>query len=58
MEKKIITISRQFGSGGRSVGRLVAEKLGIPMIVESETLTPDGPTEAKECIAYLRSLEA
>ena len=34
-----------------------AEKLGIPMIVESETLTPDGPTEAKECIAYLRSLE-
>ena len=30
MEKKIITISRQFGSGGRSVGRLVAEKLGIP----------------------------
>ena len=30
MEKKIITISRQFGSGGRTVGRLVAEKLGIP----------------------------
>ena len=30
MKKTIITISRQFGSGGRSVGRLVAEKLGIP----------------------------
>ena len=30
MEKKIITISREFGSGGRSIGRLVAEKLGIP----------------------------
>ena len=30
MEKKIITISREFGSGGRTVGRLVAEKLGIP----------------------------
>ncbi len=30
MEKKIITISRQFGSGGRSIGRAVAEKLGIP----------------------------
>ena len=28
--KKIITISRQFGSGGRTVGRLVAQKLGIP----------------------------
>ncbi len=30
MEKKIITISREFGSGGRTVGRMVAEKLGIP----------------------------
>ncbi len=30
MEKKIITISRQFGSGGRSIGRAVAEQLGIP----------------------------
>ncbi len=26
--KKIITVSRQFGSGGRSIGKLVAEKLG------------------------------
>ncbi len=30
MKKNIITISRQFGSGGRTVGRLVAQKLGIP----------------------------
>lgn len=30
MKKNIITISRQFGSGGRTVGRMVAEKLGIP----------------------------
>ena len=30
MTNKIITISRQFGSGGRTVGKLVAEKLGIP----------------------------
>ena len=30
MEKKIITISREFGSGGRSIGREVAAKLGIP----------------------------
>ena len=28
MSKSIITISREFGSGGRSVGRLVAEQLG------------------------------
>lgn len=30
MEKTIITISREFGSGGRTIGRAVAEKLGIP----------------------------
>ena len=30
MEKKIITISREFGSGGRTIGRKVAEELGIP----------------------------
>ncbi len=30
MKNTIITISRQFGSGGRTVGRLVAEELGIP----------------------------
>jgi cytidylate kinase len=30
MEKKIITISREFGSGGRTLGRKVAEQLGIP----------------------------
>ena len=27
---RIITISRQFGSGGRTVGKQLAEKLGIP----------------------------
>ena len=30
MEKKIITISREFGSGGRTIGRMIAEKLNIP----------------------------
>lgn len=30
MEKKIITVSREFGSGGRTVGRLIAQQLGIP----------------------------
>ena len=28
MAKNIITISREFGSGGRTIGRMVAEKLG------------------------------
>ena len=30
MKKQIITISREFGSGGRTIGKMVAEKLGIP----------------------------
>lgn len=30
MKNKIITISREFGSGGRSIGKQAAEKLGIP----------------------------
>ena len=30
MKHRIITISRQFGSGGRTIGKAVAEKLGIP----------------------------
>lgn len=30
MKNKIITISREFGSGGRTIGKEVAEKLGIP----------------------------
>ena len=28
--KTVITIGRQFGSGGRAIGKLVAQKLGIP----------------------------
>lgn len=34
MEKKIITISRQFGSGGRTIGREVAKRLDIPFYDE------------------------
>jgi len=30
MEKKILTISREFGSGGRTIGHAVANALGIP----------------------------
>lgn len=45
---------------GTAPVKAVREKaiaMGLPMIVESETLTPDGPTEAKVCINYLKSLE-
>ena len=30
MEKTIITIARQYGSGGRTVGKMLAERLNIP----------------------------
>ncbi len=30
MPNRVITISREFGSGGRTIGKMVAEKLGIP----------------------------
>ena len=30
MTNKVITISRQFGSGGRTIGKAVAARLGIP----------------------------
>lgn len=30
MEKFVITIGRQFGSGGRELGKVLADKLGVP----------------------------
>ena len=30
MKNRVITISREFGSGGRTIGKAVAEQLGIP----------------------------
>ena len=31
MKNRVITISREFGSGGRLIGQKLAEKLGVPM---------------------------
>ena len=33
MKKNIIAISREFGSGGRTIGKLVAEKLGMNFMI-------------------------
>ena len=30
MEKCVFTIARSYGSGGRTIGKMLAEKLGIP----------------------------
>ena len=47
------------GMGEAPVAAVYAKavEMGLPMVVESETQTPDGPTETKICIDYLRSLE-
>ena len=29
MEKYVITIARQYGSGGRTIGEMLAERLGV-----------------------------
>ena len=47
--KKLITISREYGSGGRVIGKIVAEKLGVPlyhkeiitMAAQESGLSPD-----------------
>lgn len=60
MSNKVITISREFGSGGRTVGKLVAEKLGIPCydqeiiqkIVEESGYCEDFVAEHSEHAAY------
>ena len=40
MAKRIITISREFGSGGRFIGEEVAKKLGLSLIHISEPTRP------------------
>ena len=69
MEKRIITISREFGSGGRFIGEEVAKKLGIAyydkniisQIAEKSGLSPEYIQESAELspkkglLAYARA---
>ena len=56
MEKRIITISREFGSGGRLIGKQLAARLGIPCYdrtlilktAEKSGLSPDFIARAEE----------
>lgn len=62
--KKLVTISREYGSGGRIIGKLLAEKLGVPFydkeIIEmaakesgfSEELMEESELKAKNGFAY------
>ena len=67
MKKRIIAISREFGSGGRFIGEEIAKKLGIAyydkdiisQIAEKSGLSPDYIKESgelhreKECLPTL-----
>ncbi len=71
MAKRIITISREFGSGGRFIGEEVAKKLGIAyydkniigQIAEESGLSPEyiqenaelSPKKGIVCICIYRS---
>lgn len=48
MESKIVTISREYASGGRTIGRKTAQKLGIPFYdteIIRETMKKTGLSE-------------
>ena len=50
---------KPLGEGDAPVKKVydAAIQKGLPIIVESETLNPDGPTEAIICYRYLKSIE-
>ena len=57
MKNRVITISREFGSGGHTIGKMVAEKLGIPcydaeIIQEMAKETGFSPDYVKEAGEY------
>lgn len=56
---KIITISRQYGSGGRIVGKLLAERLGIPFYDnEIISLAAEKTGLSKECFVNAEETSA
>lgn len=58
MNRKIITISREFGSGGRFIGEEIAKKLGlcyydkniIEQIAKKSGLSPKFIEEKSDCV--------
>ncbi len=57
MKNRVITISREFGSGGRTIGKKAAEKLGIPcydaeIIQKMAAETGFAPAYVKEAGEY------
>lgn len=55
MSQRIITIGRRYGSGGRRIGRLVAEKLGLPFF-DKEIITR-AAKESGLCDEFMENFE-
>ena len=53
-EKIIITIGRQFGSGGRELGKMLAEKFGFDYY--DKKLLIEGAAHAGVCPEFLKSV--
>ena len=49
MEKRIITISREFGSGGRELGKRLAEALGEAAVLIRVASLEEAVQRAAEC---------
>lgn len=65
MSEKIITITREFGSGGRTIGKKVAQKLGIPcydeellekMVKESGFVKEYIEEQSEDSVGWLNSI--
>ena len=50
MEKRIITISREFGSGGRFIGEETAKKLGLLIMIKISLM------RLQRSLVYLRNM--
>ena len=54
MEKLVITIARQYGSGGKKIGQELAKRLGIPFYGKDELMEiAKGIT--RKCVLSMRN---
>ena len=52
MEKLVITIARQYGSGGKKIGQELAKRLGIPFYGKDELMEIAKGKEDYEAVSY------
>ena len=58
--KKLVTISREYGSGGRIIGKLLAQKLGVPFYDKDERSAKIFwrlPVQGRQTIPYRNNID-